>query len=224
MRYLIIAGIVILLGLASAFMFGFFEPSGHTDYALQKQLHGEPTNRGIIWHAIPVDEAYRSIAHQRTPYRGDIAKASRDEIDYLGSLFALTDAALAERVAVQLELESVKPAKPAEPDETGEQNQPPAPRKSNYEDILSGILALKTPSQLVPVEALIFEAISEQRAYLDAWRQSGRRLFFDRSADEVKSSHEKLTAAYDRLMELYGEEAPQNKQALFDHLHALDFI
>ncbi len=209
MRYLIVAGIVVLLGLAGAFMFGYFEPSGHTDYALQKQLHGEPANRGIIWHAIPVDEAYNSVARQRTPYRSDITKASRDEADYLSSLFALTDAALAERVAIQLELQSGEPAES---------------EKSNYDDILAGILALKTPGHLVPVEALIFEAISEQRAYLDAWRESGRRLFFDRSAAMVESSHEKLTGAYERLMEIYGDEEPHNKQALFDHLHALDFI
>lgn len=209
MRYLIVAGVVVLLGLAGAFLFGFFEPSGHTDYALQKQLHGEPPNRGIIWHAMPVDEAYRSIAHQRTPYRTDVAKASRDEVDYLSSLLALTDAALAERVAIQLKLESGDPVEP---------------EKSNYDDILSGIRALKTPGHLVPAEALIFEAISEQRAYLDAWRKSGRRLFFDRSAALVESSHEKLTGAYDRLLELYGDEESQNQQALFDHLHALDFI
>jgi len=209
MRYLIVAGVVVLLGLAGAFMFGFFEPSGHTDYALQKQLHGEPANRGIIWHAIPLDEAYHSVAHQRTAYRADITKASRDEADYLSALLALTDAALAERVAIQLKLES------GTPEELG---------KSNYDDILSGIRALKTPAHLVPAEALIFEAIGEQRAYLDAWRKSGRRLFFDRSADMVESSHEKLTGAYDRLMEHYGGEAPQNKQALFDHLRALDFI
>ncbi len=221
MRYLIVVGVVVLLGLVGAFMLGFFEPSGHTDYALQKQLQGEPANRGIIWHAIPVDKAYDAVARQRTPYRSDIAKASRDEVDYLSSLFALTDAALAERVAIQLELQSGEPAATQLELQSGE---PAETDKSNYDDILSGILALKTPGHLVPVEALIFQAISEQRAYLDAWRKSGQRLFFDRTAPMVESSHEKLTGAYDRLMEIYGEEEPHNKQALFDHLHALDFI
>lgn len=209
MRYLIIAGVVILAGLVAAFMAGWFEPSRHTDYALQKQLQGEPAQKGIIWHAMPVDEAYKALARQRTPYRAKLAKASRDEIDYLGSLFALTDAALAERVAIQLKLEAGEPLEA---------------ERSNYDAILSGIMALKTPAHLVPVEAMIFAAISEQRQYLQAWRESGRRLFFNRGDPLVEGSHEKLIDARDRLLEIYGEADPENKQAFLDFLGALDFI
>lgn len=209
MRYFIAVGAVILVALVAAFLAGLFDPSSHTDYALQKQLHAGSADQGIIWHPMPVDQAYETIPHQRTPYRPDLSHASRDEVDYLGALFALTDAALAERVSTQLKLQAGETA------ELG---------PSNYDAILSGILSLKTPAPLVPVEELIYQAISEQRRYLEAWRKAERGLYFNRSDPLVQSSHDKLTEAYGALKKLYAAEDPHNRQAMFDHLRALDFI
>ncbi len=209
-RWIVIGGLALLLAVAAAVYFGgFLAPSGHTDYALQKQLHDASGKTGIIWHAMPVEQAYREIPHQRTLFRAKQAKASRDEADYLGALFALTDAAVSERVATQGKLRRGEPVEPG---------------TSNYDAILSGILALDTPGRLLPVEALVYQAISDQRRYLASWRASGRGDFFDPDDPLVESAHKKLVGAHDRLLEIFGDEGLHNRQALHDHLSALDFI
>ena len=209
-RWIVIGGLALLLAVAGAVYFGgFLAPSGHTDYALQKQLHQASGESGIIWHAMPVAQAYREIPHQRTLFRAQESKASRDEADYLGALFALTDAAVAERVATQGKLRRGDPVEPG---------------TSNYDAILSGILSLDTPGRLLPVEALVYQAISEQRRYLAAWRAAGRGDYFDPGDPLVRSSHKKLVGAHDLLIEILAGEGLHNRQALHDHLSALDFI
>lgn len=209
-RWIVLGGLALLLAVAGAVYFGgFLAPSGHTDYALQKQLHEASGEAGIIWHAMPVDQAYQKIPHQRTPFRATDSTASRDELDYLDALFALTDAAVAERVATQGKLQRGLSIEPG---------------KSNYDAILSGILALETPARLLPVEALVYQAISEQRRYLAAWRAAGRGNYFDRGDPLIRSSHKKLVGAHDLLIEILAGEGLHNRQALHDHLSALDFI
>lgn len=203
-------GLALLAGAAAlVFLSGVFQPQQHTDYALRKQLYDETANTGIIWHAMPVEQAYAAIAHPRTAYRSKFSQASRDEADYLGALFALTDAAVAERVAIQRKLAQGEAVDPA---------------ASNYDAILGGILALETPVYLVPVEELIFEAVTAQRGYLDAWRQSGERAYFDPQAPLVRNSHEQLADAAERLVERFAGESQHNVQAIRDHLSALDFL
>ncbi len=209
-RLILVGGLLLLIVVtAGVYYGGLLDPSEHTDYALQKQLHQGSGGAGIIWHAMPVDQAYETITHQRTPFRPELAEGSRDEVDYLGALFTLTDAALAERVATQTKLEA------------GERVHPD---KSTYDAVLSGIMALSTPGKLLPVEALVYQAIVEQRRYLQAWRKAGDRHFFDPRNPLVEGSHEKLLKAYERLSELYGAGDPHNEQAFLDHLGALDFF
>jgi hypothetical protein len=76
----------------------------------------------------------------------------------------------------------------------------------------------------LPVEALVYQAISEQRRYLASWRASGRGDFFDPDEPLVESAHKKLVGAHDRLLEIFDQEGLHNRQALHDHLSALDFI
>jgi hypothetical protein len=130
-------------------------------------------------------------------------------VDYLSALFALTDAAVTERVATQVKLRAGEPVGPGE---------------SNYDAILSGILALDTPGRLLPVEALVYQAILEQRRYIDAWRAADRSDYFDPEDPLVVSAHKNLVGAHDRLGELFEEEGLHNHQAFHDHLSALDFI
>lgn len=209
-RWIVAGGLALLLAVAAVVYFGgFLSPSGHTDYALKKQLHDASGDTGIIWHAMPVAEAYRQIPHQRTVFDPKQSKATRDEADYLSALFALTDAAVAERVATQAKLRAGEPLEPG---------------SSNYEAILSGILALATPGRLLPVEALIYQAIDEQRRYLEAWRASGRRDYFETDAELVRSAHKKLVGAREQLGTLFADEGLHNRQAFYDHLSALDFL
>jgi hypothetical protein len=209
-RWILLGGLALLLAVAAAIHFGgFLAPSGHTDYALQKQLHQASGEQAIIWHAMPVAAAYEAIGHRRTPFRPGEAEATRDEADYLGALFALTDAAVTERVATQAELSAGAPADPG---------------KSNYQAILSSILALDTPGRLLPVEALVYQAIDAERRYLEAWRAAGRADYFAPDDPLVRSAHETLSEARESLLELLDREGPHNRQALHDHLSALDFL
>lgn len=156
-----------------------------------------------------VETAYGAIPHQRTAFRVDLTSLPDAEADYLAALFRLTDAGVVERVSLQQALR---------------RGADWSSGQSNYDAILQAIAALDTPRKLLPVERLIFEAVTEQRRYLENWRESGDPRFFDPKARLVGSSHGKLIAAYHRLIKLYGGEARDNKQAFFDHLCALDFI
>ena len=207
---MVLGGLALLLAVAATVYFGgFLAPSRHTDYALQKQLYHASGKAGIIWHAMPVAEAYRQIPHQRTAFDPAQSQATRDEADYLSALFALTDAAVTERVATQAKLSAGEPLEPG---------------ASNYEAILSGILALDTPGRLLPVEALVYQAIVEQRRYLEDWRAAGRRDYFEPDDPLVVSAHKKLVGAQDRLRALFDQEGLHNRQAFHDHLSALDFL
>lgn len=158
---------------------------------------------------LPVELAYSAIPHQRTAFRVDLTSLPSEDAAYLAALFALSDAGVVERVSIQQALG---------------QGGDWSPGGSNYAAILGAIAALDTPEKLLPVERLVFEAIGEQRRYLEQRRDSGNPSAFDRGAALVQSSHGKLIGAYNRLMKLYGGEQRHNKQAFFDHLCALDFI
>lgn len=216
MRTLIIAGgLGLLLAVAAVVYFlGLFEPGAHTDYALEKQLH-KAEGSGIIWNAIPIEQAYQAVGRQRTPFRPDQAQGSRDEADYLIALFALTDAALAERVALQLRLQAGAP-----PDATLS-NDPPI---SNYPAILASLKGLATPKHLVPLEALIYQAIDAQQRYMTQWWAAGYGITLNPRDPLVEESHGHLSDARARLRAAFPNETAENQRAFESHLAALDFL
>lgn len=207
MRFLVLSGLLIL-GLGAAAVFVGPQATG-TGYDELKQAAAETAVPASIWQDMSVDTAYGAIPHQRTPFRVDLTSLPGAEAGYLAALFGLTDAGVVERVSIQQAMV---------------QGADWSPGRSNYDAILQAIAALDTPRKLRPVERLVVEAITEQRRYLETWRQSGNPRFFDPNARLVASSHGKLIGAYNRLIKLYGGEARHNKQAFFDHLCALDFI
>jgi hypothetical protein len=204
----LLAILVLALGSAATFL-GFQEPDVGAGYAKLKQDSARARVARAISQDIPVDAAYSAIPHQRTAFQIDRSNLPPDDAAYLADLFALTDAGLVERISIQQTMRAGV-------------GQPT--RRSNYDAILQAIMSLDTPAKLLPVEALVFDAISEQRRYLEQWRESRGSQFPDRGAGLVKSSHGKLIAAYNRLMKLYGNEDQHNKKAFYDHLCALDFI
>ncbi len=207
-RLLLIAGVILLLGMGG-FLYWKLQPEDYAGYVMEKQLHGDSGQQVIVWNAMPVAAAYQALARSRTLFRAELSPASRLEADYLGSLFGLTDAAVSQRVALQAKLSA---------------GAATAADLANYDPIVAGIRSLDTPVELIPVEANIFEAITAQRRYLELWQSSGRAGVFDPADPLVQSAHERLTTAYDLLLDLYPDEQFQNKRAFFDHLAALDFL
>ncbi len=207
-RLLLIAGVILLLGVGG-FLYWKLQPEDYAGYVMEKQLHGDSGRQGIVWNAMPVEEAYQALGRSRTPFQPELSPAPRREADYLGALFGLTDAALSQRVALQAKLSA---------------GAATAADLANYDPIIAGIRALDTPSHLIPVEANIFAAVTAQRQYLEIWRNSGRAGVVDPADPLVQSAHERLTTAYDLLLDLYPDEQFQNKRAFFDHLAALDYL
>ena len=187
----------------------FYFASADTDgYAARKAANEAPAAAGA-WRRLTVEEAYRRVPHQRTPFRPDLAQMPPVEASYLAALFAVTDRGVVERVHLQGELYQSRPADWHD---------------NNYEFLLAQLTSLPTPDKLLPVEALVFEAMQEQRNYFKDWEASGNPRYFTPRAGLVQSSHKKLIQAYQLLIDLYGGESWHNKQAFFDHLCALDFI
>ncbi len=186
--------------------FKLLEPARHTNYALEKVLERGKAPARPLRPAVSVEAAYQAVGSRRTPYAPEQARVSRDEKDYFVSLLTLTDAALAERVAIQTRLQAGEKA-----------------RASNYEAILERIKGLPSPDAMIAPEALIYQAIDDQRRYFEDWKRSGQRLYFDPGAPLVLSSHKKLSAAKEDLLRTLDGESQQNRRALADHLGALDF-
>lgn len=209
-KLIIFGGCGLLLAIAAVvYLLGLFEPGAHTDYALEKQLHQAEGGGGIIWNAIPVEQAYQAVGRPRTPFRPEGAKGSRDEIDYLTALFALTDSALAERVALQLRFQA---------------GTPPDVATSNYPAILASLKGLATPKHLVAVEALIYQAIVAQERYMAQWRAAGYGIPLNPDDPLVEESHAQLSDARARLLAAFPNESAESRRAFEDHLAALDFL
>lgn len=223
-KLLLLAGLGFLsaAGLV-AYLLGAFEPSPHANYALEKALHRKAAPGRILWHPISVEAAYQAVGQRRTSFAPDQVRLSRDEKDYLVSLLALTDAALAERVAIQLRLQAGQGSVDLNSADENSPDGDPADEDSNYEAILESIKGLPSPGRLLSAEALIYHAIDEQRRYLEGWRRSGEPGFYNPEAPLVLSSHEKLSAARRKLLEALDKESMHNRRALSDHLTALDF-
>jgi hypothetical protein len=92
-RLLLTVGLALLL-VAGGFLYWKLQPEDHADYVMEKQLHGERAKTAIVWNAMPVEQAYQTIAMARTPYRAEISIAPLKEAEYLAKLFGLTDAAV----------------------------------------------------------------------------------------------------------------------------------
>ena len=212
MRLLPSTIVVLLVGGATYYWAQQPDFSDHrtdTAYASQKARPSTVAFRGAVRPVINIEAAYRAIPHSRTVFLPDQALMPREESSYLEALFALTDCAVAERVYLQDRLRRGHKVDIA---------------TTNYRAIMQGVRSLRTPTGLLPVENLIYEAIQKQRDYLAQWARSGDPKYFNRHAPLVQESHHKLIAAYLELIRRYGGEPAQNPQAFYDYLCALDFI
>ena len=84
--------------------------------------------------------------------------------------------------------------------------------KSGYDALLADLRGLALPPKLQPVHRFVVDAVVAERAYLEG------------EAAAVHRASARLHEAYAALMRLYPEEGPQNRDAFFDYLCALDFL
>lgn len=158
-----------------------------------------------VSYALDIDEAYRLIPHQQTPFIKHKSTLPTLEADYVEQLLSLAELAMVERVKAQKY----------------------GPKKSRYKQQINSILQelnqLKTPKKLIPAYGYIQAAIKLHRNYFDLHalndpksKQQRRKL--------IKDSSRYLIAAYMSLKKLYPGETRHNQQAFYDYLCALDFI
>ncbi len=153
--------------------------------------------------------AYRAIPHRRTVFDKGAAKMSTDEKTYLDDFFRLVDSAMVERVQMAQWISS-----------GGRQGK----NTAKYDLILEELKALDPPSSsLNKLQDLVIEAIVEQRALLDEWKES-ERAQFPKNNPRVRKASSQLRRAYSLLLKQFPREGPHNREAFFDYLCALDFI
>jgi hypothetical protein len=156
-------------------------------------------DEAAIRQSMTVEQAYQAIPHNRTRFDAQSATMEKSERDFLDMFFTLSDLAVAERVTKMRGMSA---------------------GAGNYDEILKRLKALNVPPKLEKAHALVTQAVEEQRQYLDGLKDGAA---YDNNAALVESSHGKLLAAYQELMQAYPAENAHNKQAFFDHLCALDF-
>ncbi len=158
--------------------------------------------------ALTVDEAYRAIPHQQTVFLPNESRMPDEDKKFLVQFFGLIDQAMVARVDLLMWLNS-----------NGRQGS----SANHYDEVFEQLDALEVPSKFKNLFQLIYEAIQDQKIFLEDWKAS-RKPMDIRTDAKVQSSSQKLRQAYQLLMELYPQETPHNKSAFFDYLCALDFI
>jgi hypothetical protein len=159
-----------------------------------------------------VEEAYKAIPHQRTVFNPSNTTLPKEEAVYLQNFFSLVDQGILEKMETLAYL-----------NQHGKIGKMPG----TVSGALSRLDVLSAPKKLAQVHLWVQEAIREQKAYLEILHLSiknGQPHSFDSGHALVRSSSQKLHAAYNGLMSLYVNENSHNKQAFFNYLCALDFI
>ncbi len=206
-RLLILAGLVLLAAVAGL-LYLRLQPDPHADYVVEKKLQGDRGKGEIMWHAMPVDQAYAQLGRTYTPFRPDLTRLPPEDAAYIGALLGLIDAAVAERAAAEKAL-----AEGRRPDAAG----------GNYPAILGGILALKTPAHLIPLEAAVHGAVSAQRDLMRDMTAGTLAAGPDPGNPALQDLRAGIERARELLLTLYSGEDLYNKQAFQDTLVALDW-
>ncbi len=162
-----------------------------------------------IHQSMSVRQAYRAIPHNQQTFRLSQSVLQKTEAKYLDQAFALVDLAVVERVSL---LRTVQ--------REGNRSLP----LNNYEQILKRFLAISVPPRLVYFHQQVAAAIREEHAYYEGLQKQPSVTTVDRSHPLIQRLHRRLWASYQFLVSEYPQESPNNQQAFFEHLCALDFI
>lgn len=85
--------------------------------------------------------------------------------------------------------------------------------RAGHDAVLAELRALDLPERLSHVQALVTEAVVAERAFVVDGDQSG-----------IRTASARLHEAYAELMRLFPGEGPNNRDAFFDYLCALDYL
>jgi hypothetical protein len=166
--------------------------------------------------AMSVDEAYRSIPHQKTDFDPDSARMHSDEAVYLDSFLALVNAAIVERVQALQWFSS-----------GGAAGKSHADYRAGIDSILADFSRLSVPGGLQDIHTQVVTGVQLQLKYFEEWAEKtarGDRFRFYSANKHIVDSSRHLRSAYRQLIKRYPQATRNNRQAFYDYLCALDFI
>ena len=156
-------------------------------------------------YAMGVDQAYRSIPHQRTVFELQQSTIPATEARQVAKLLSLVEKAMVERVDAMVN----------GAEKTGYFSQ--------IVSILWQIDQLRVPKRVQAARDHVHQAVQQHRAFFELQNVTGNQAEASRQ-QLVQSSSSHLISAYQRLKQSYPEETKHNQQAFYDYLCALDFI
>ncbi|HEV8702962.1 MAG TPA: hypothetical protein VGV60_16955 [Candidatus Polarisedimenticolia bacterium] len=170
---------------------------------------------------ITVQQAYEEMAHRHANLDPASAGFTRDEAAYLSRLFELVDLAIVEKAQAWTWFQS-----------EGRKGRSLPEYRDRVDALVARLDALPAPENLRQVQALLVEAIRDQRAFFETWTQAlevgargqdNREVYKSRGL-HLKNSSQKLHQAYGQLMDLFPNAGQQNFDAFYDHLCVLDLL
>ena len=170
---------------------------------------------------ITVEDAYQELSHRHASLDPASAGFTRDEAAYLSRLFELVDLAIVEKTQAWTWYQS-----------EGRKGKSLPEYRDRVDVLVARLDALPAPENLRQVQALLVEAIRDQRAFFETWTkalevgakgQDNREVYKSRGL-HLKSSSQKLHQAYGLLMDLFPNAGQQNFDAFYDHLCVLDLL
>ena len=164
-------------------------------------------------YALTVDEAYQSIPHKRTEYSAEKSTLPLNTKIELEKLFKISDRALVGRIETMKGL-----------------SQGHAEVYNGYQTKIDAILNELSETlepEGVQLATLLKSAISSQRDYFKNWHDAlaaGKTFHSPGSDSDVQKASSALRQLYSVLMTRYRTESPNNVDAFYQHLCALDFL
>ena len=170
---------------------------------------------------ITVEDAYQELAHRHASLDPASAGFTRDEAACLSRLFELVDLAIVEKTQAWTWYQS-----------EGRKGKSLPEYRDRVDVLVTRLDALPAPENLRQVQALLVEAIRDQRAFFETWSKAlevgasgkdNREVYKSRGL-HLKNSSQKLHQAYGLLMDLFPNAGQQNFDAFYDHLCVLDLL
>lgn len=170
---------------------------------------------------ITVEDAYQELAHRHASLDPASAGFTRDEAAYLSRLFELVDLAIVEKTQAWTWHQS-----------EGRKGKSLPEYRTRVDVLVTRLDALPAPENLRQVQALLVEAIRDQRSFFETWSKAlevgasgkdNREVYKSRGL-HLKNSSQKLHQAYGLLMDLFPNAGQQNFDAFYDHLCVLDLL
>ena len=163
---------------------------------------------------VSVDAAYAAIPHRRTAMNFAASNMPDQDKRFLAAVFHVIDQAIRLRVTAY---------------QKSEKGQLGDAQFADFDTLIDYLQNAEAPTALSSYKARVVQALSDQKAYFQEWREQGQE--FQYGTPQTLSTHAKvqsassaLREAYGILMELYPSEGELNKAAFFDYHCALDFV